>query len=353
MKSRIGLIGLGDIAQKVYLPLLSANERVDIVGIASRSLSTVDRIGSQYRIEGRYGSLKELLACGLDAVFIHSPTETHYELVMEALNAGVDVYVDKPLSYRLEESEQMAQYALERGRLLAVGFNRRFAPHYVEAKRWLEETGGFDLAIVQKQRTRQQKHHAKLTLYDDLIHMLDLLLWLGGTAAIDAYRQRVDAEERLVSATGSLVFSAGDNRAKSDDEGVEAVTAVGDSAAQLVSSGAAAAAGGGIASSSAAAGQFSMVRYAGADLERLELHGGGRSAEVSNMEAANFYTPSQGVRSASFGSWDGILYRRGFAGCVEHFLDSLRTPDSCSIRADRVLETHRLVERLADRMLVL
>ncbi|MGO4269585.1 gfo/Idh/MocA family oxidoreductase, partial [Paenibacillus sp. TAF58] len=42
MKKRIGLIGLGDIAQKVYLPLLSTNEQVEIAGIMSRAPETVE-----------------------------------------------------------------------------------------------------------------------------------------------------------------------------------------------------------------------------------------------------------------------------------------------------------------------
>jgi virulence factor len=321
MSTRIGLIGLGDIAGKVYLPLLANDPSVHIAGVASRSLSTVERIAGQYRIAGRGTSVKELLDFGVDAVFVHSPTETHFDIVTECLSAGVDVYVDKPLSYSLEESERMAALALERGRLLAVGFNRRFAPLYMEARSWLAEVGGFDLIVAQKQRTKLQKLSARHTFYDDLIHMLDLIVWLGGDKFVAAAQsQRTDGEGRLIAASGTVAFPY--------PQSAEAASAAAEGASA----------------------QYSMIRLAGSDLEKLELHGGGRSAEVVNLESAVLSGRAEGRRTVTFGSWDSILHRRGFAGAVEHFLRCIGNPEACTIRADQVLPTHRLVERLASEV---
>ncbi|MDF2962423.1 MAG: dehydrogenase [Paenibacillus sp.] len=312
MKKRIGIIGLGDIAQKVYLPLLAADERVDIIGLSSRTAGTVKRIADQYRINGRFDSLQTLLEEKPDAVFIHSPTETHFELVMGCLKQGVAVYVDKPLSYNLGESEAMAEYALKQGVLLAVGFNRRFAPMYQRAKAWLEEAGGFELCAVSKHRTKLQKHSARQTVYDDLIHMLDLLLWLGGERYdVQHYTGHTDEAGRLLSGAGGLVFADSNQEAN------------------------------------ARYGQFSMVRRSGADQEKLELHGSYRSAEVVNMESATLSAASASPQTCSFGSWDTVLHRRGFAGIIEHFLHSLDHPETCSVRAERVLAVHALAERLS------
>ncbi len=304
---KVGIIGLGDIAQKAYLPVLAAHSGVEIGGVMSRSAETVERVGRSLRVAGRYTSLDRLLGeQELDAVFVHSPTETHYEIVMRCLQAGVPVYVDKPLSYDIGESEEMAACALETGKLLAVGFNRRFAPLYAEAKAWMEAAGGFRLCTAEKHRTRQQKHGAKQTLYDDLIHMMDLVLWLSGEAEPAAhYRQQTDAEGRLLWAAGTLALSSGQGEAT-----------------------------------------FSMVRSAGMDLERLELHGGGRSARVVNLEQGVFAEAGGAARETGFGSWEPISLRRGFTGAVEHFLGSLSDPAVCSISADKVLPVHRLIERL-------
>ncbi|OXM88306.1 Gfo/Idh/MocA family protein [Paenibacillus rigui] len=316
MKKRVGLIGLGDIAQKVYLPLLSADPQVELAAVSSRTASTVERIADQYRIQGRYPSLEAMLESKLDAVFIHSPTETHYDLVMTCLRQGTAVYVDKPLSYNYSEAVRMAEFALEQGLLLGVGFNRRFAPMYIQAKAWLEEAGGFEQCTVLKHRTKLQQHSAKHTLYDDLIHMLDLLLWLGGEHYEQLqYHQSTNEEDQLLLGTGSLVFG------QPAEEGAFGVRF----------------------------GQFSMARRTGSDLEKLELYGNYRTAEVVNMESAVWSEQGAEPRAGAFGSWDTILHRRGFAGAVQHFLQCLDDQDRCLLRADRVLPSHELVERLASK----
>ncbi|WP_040950427.1 Gfo/Idh/MocA family protein [Gorillibacterium massiliense] len=309
-KRKVAIIGLGDIAQKAYLPVITAMDDVEITGIMSRTEETVRRIGSQYRLSGGCTDLKSLLAAGPEAVFIHTATESHFSLVMDCLKEGLHIYVDKPLSYEWKESEAMAEAAYKYGRLLAVGFNRRFAPRYREAKEWLEGAGGIAFAVAQKHRTRLQKHDAAKTVYDDLIHMLDLLLWLMGEQADSRASDadiRVDETGRLLHISGSLAFDGG-------------------------------------------SGMYAMNRSAGVDLEKLELHGFGRSAEVTNMESADLYSVAEGKRELVFGSWDSVLYRRGFTGAIGHFLAALDHPDDCEFRVDRVLATHRLADHLVSKL---
>lgn len=317
-RKKIAIVGLGDIAQKAYLPILGQHPGVQIEGILSRRRETVEAIGERYRIQGRFLELEALLARDLDAVFVHSPTETHEAIVTACLERGIAVYVDKPLAYELEACERMAEAARAQGTLLAAGFNRRFAPMYAEAKAWLEEAGGFDLCAAQKHRTRPQALSARETMYDDLIHVVDLLLWLGaGPHELLGCLQERDGDGRLLHVSGSLALGRGFSSEADGRRG-----------------------------SGGAMAWFSMNRRAGADLEKLELHGGGRSVEVTNLESAVWRDARTGESKRQFGSWETIGVRRGFAGAVEHFLETLDTPEKCTIRADRVLETHRLIERL-------
>ncbi|MFD1773060.1 Gfo/Idh/MocA family protein [Paenibacillus rhizophilus] len=303
----IALIGIGNIARKVYLPLLSQSPRVRIAGILSSSASTVESTVSAYRLPQGTCSLDELLAWDLDAVFVHAPTRNHYEIVTKCLERGLAVYVDKPLSCRLEESVKMAELAESKGLLLGVGFNRRFAPLYAEAKAWLDEAGGITHCSAVKHRTKRQKLSSRETVHDDLIHMLDLLLWLcGNDYELLRGSLHSDLEGRLVQAAGMLGWSGG------------------------------------------ASGVYSMVRDAGADLEKLELHGHGRSAEIADMERAVLYDRNASPAVRGFGSWDTILMRRGFSGVVDHFLDYIHKPSECGISALSVLPVHRLAAQLTE-----
>ncbi|WP_151734296.1 Gfo/Idh/MocA family protein ['Paenibacillus yunnanensis' Narsing Rao et al. 2020] len=304
---RVGLVGLGDIARKVYLPLLSRHEQVEVAGVLSQSPATVQRALTSYRFSKGTTDLNELLSWDLDAVFVHSPTETHYDIVMKCLEAGVSVYVDKPLSYHLEESRRMAELAGDKGLLLGVGFNRRFAPMYTAAKAWLTKGGGISHCLAVKHRTRPQACSSKETVYDDLIHMLDLLLWLnGGDYELLQGSLKADAAGRMLRSSGMLGWNEGPT------------------------------------------GMFSMVRDAGADLEKLELHGNGRSVEVTDMERAVLYEKGALPRTQGFGSWDTVQERRGFSGAVNHFLKCIHSPEQCGISASAVLSSHELAAKLAD-----
>src|SRR4051812_48586570 len=124
---KVGCIGLGDIAQKAYLPVLTTQAGTEL-HLQTRSPATLARVGDQFHIPAaqRHSDLDALLAQGLDAAFVHAPTTVHPEIVTRLLEAGVATYVDKPLAYELADAERLVKLAEERGVSLAVGFNRRY-----------------------------------------------------------------------------------------------------------------------------------------------------------------------------------------------------------------------------------
>ncbi|PNB77158.1 virulence factor MviM, partial [Pseudomonas sp. FW305-BF6] len=78
-KPRIGMVGLGNIAQKAYLPILTKETNWSFEGAYSPSKDKRKAICSQYRIQD-FSSL-QTLADQCDAVFVHSTTSTHFEIV--------------------------------------------------------------------------------------------------------------------------------------------------------------------------------------------------------------------------------------------------------------------------------
>ncbi len=117
--------------------------------------------------------MTEAIAGGVDAAFVHSATESHPAIVTELIEAGVPVFVDKPLSYRLEEAEALVELARDRGVPLMVGFNRRYAPG-IAALRDLPR----DLIILQKNRHTQPEDPRRM-VFDDFIHVADTLRFLA------------------------------------------------------------------------------------------------------------------------------------------------------------------------------
>lgn len=74
----------------------------------------------------------------IDAVIIVTPTSTHGEMIKLAAQYGKHVFVEKPLTQKLEEADEVLQVIAENKITCQVGFMRRFDPAYVEAKRRIE-----------------------------------------------------------------------------------------------------------------------------------------------------------------------------------------------------------------------
>ena len=101
-KLRIGVVGLGAIAQKAWLPVLAAAEGWTLQAAWSPGREKAQRICTAYRLP-LADSLPHL-AQQCDAVFVHCATSAHYAVVSELLNLGVHVLVDKPLADRLDDA---------------------------------------------------------------------------------------------------------------------------------------------------------------------------------------------------------------------------------------------------------
>lgn len=173
---RIGIVGLGGIAQKAWLPVLTNTAGWTLQGAWSPSRDKALRICESWRIP--YVDSLANLASGCDAVFVHSSTASHYAVVSELLNAGVHVCVDKPLAENLRDAERLVALAAQKKLTLMVGFNRRFAPLYRELKTRLGTAASLRM---DKHRTDSiGPHDLRFTLLDDYLHVVDTALWLAG-----------------------------------------------------------------------------------------------------------------------------------------------------------------------------
>ncbi|WP_055696109.1 Gfo/Idh/MocA family protein [Streptomyces prasinopilosus] len=170
---KVGCIGLGDIAQKAYLPVLATRPGVEL-HLQTRTPATLTRVADGLHLPPgqRHADLDALLGQGLDAAFVHAPTQVHPQIVTRLLEAGVPTYVDKPLAYELADSTRLVALAEERGTSLAVGFNRRFAPGYAQCADHPRE-----LILLQKNRTGLPEE-ARTMILDDFIHVVDTLRFL-------------------------------------------------------------------------------------------------------------------------------------------------------------------------------
>jgi virulence factor len=176
---RVGIIGLGAIAQKAYLPVLLGRADVTPV-LVTRNPGTLASIGDAHRVEDRFGSVDAAIASGLDAAMVHTPSATHPAVVADLLRAGVPVLVDKPLATDHATARELAELAAECGVSLMVGFNRRYAPAYRAFADWPDR----DVVTLYKHRAAAPGL-ARAMVFDDFIHVIDTLRFLVPSAMTD------------------------------------------------------------------------------------------------------------------------------------------------------------------------
>ncbi|MEU2112609.1 Gfo/Idh/MocA family oxidoreductase [Streptomyces sp. NPDC019507] len=291
---KVGCIGLGDIAQKAYLPVLTALPGVEL-HLQTRTATTLDRVAAAHHVPaGRcHTSLDSVLDAGLDAAFVHAPTTVHPGIVTRLLEAGVPTYVDKPLAYELDDSQRLVELSERTGTSLGLGFNRRFAPGYAQC---LEHPR--DLILMRKNRVGLPEDPRTLVL-DDFIHVVDTLRFLlPGPVEHTGVRARV--RDGLMHHV--VLQLSGDG-----------FTAVG-----------------------------MMNRMSGSAEEILEVSGQDAKREVLNLAEVVDHKGQPSVRRR--GDWVPVARQRGIEQAVLAFLDAVRADKFLS--AQDALATHELCERV-------
>lgn len=146
---RAGVVGAGGFARKVILPLLR-DLGVEPNVIASSSGTSAGVAARRFGAARATTDLDSVFGSdAVDAVFVLTRHDSHAELVCRGLDAGKNVFVEKPLALSEEELESVQRSLAGASGLLTVGFNRRFAPLASElADRLAGRTGPLALTIT-------------------------------------------------------------------------------------------------------------------------------------------------------------------------------------------------------------
>ncbi|MDF2924808.1 MAG: oxidoreductase [Paenibacillaceae bacterium] len=128
-KIKIGVIGVGGIAQGVHLPGIEQCGDLVLTAICDIDEEKLQKIGEKYGIEPafRFTSHHELLACPeVEAVDICTPNDCHFHIAMDAASAGKPYAVEKPITMTAEEADILALHTQKMGVKNMVCFSYRF-----------------------------------------------------------------------------------------------------------------------------------------------------------------------------------------------------------------------------------
>jgi len=135
----VGWIGAGSFSRAKLLPSLRKVGGIELLGLANATGASARGVAKSFGFRYCSTDPNEILNDpGVHAVFIGTRHHLHAPLVIAALERGKDVFVEKPLCVNETELNQIAEELGRSGRILSVGFNRRFSPFARECKSFFE-----------------------------------------------------------------------------------------------------------------------------------------------------------------------------------------------------------------------
>ncbi len=298
-KLHVGIIGLGSIAQKAYLPILCKEDNWQLVGAFSPNQSKAKQVCDSYRI--RLFTDIKALASHCDAIFVHSSTASHFEIVKSLLMLGIHVYVDKPLTENIEQSEQLIALAIKQKCMLMVGFNRRFSPFYCALKQDIKNLSS--LRMDKHRSNSVGPKDVRFTLLDDYLHVVDTVLWLAG--------QKAELISGSINATENNELFYAEHHLKINNGWITT----------------------------------SMHRKAGSQQEQIVAVEENTIYQVTNMNHWRSEN-QQGIIERQPSSWDSILVQRGFDGAIRHFIESVSNNTQPLVSGEEVISAQRLIDKM-------
>lgn len=140
---RLGLIGLGVVAQAVHLPLLrNRGDLFEVTAVCDLSAERAQRVAERFGLgaAGRFRSAEELLDSGLaDAVLVLT-SGSHGQVAGAALGRGLPTLCEKPLAYTLAEADRLERLSAKEGTPLQLGYMKLYDPAVRRAHRELAAT---------------------------------------------------------------------------------------------------------------------------------------------------------------------------------------------------------------------
>ena len=186
-KAAIGFIGAGNFAQGFLLPTLKEN--ATLIAVANQSGASAEDAKSKFGFERASTNSKDVIdASDVNTIFIAMRHGEHATLAAQALRAGKNAFVEKPLALNYEELREVAAAYQASGQKLMVGFNRRFAPLVKKMKAFFDEIAPrmifyrINAGPLPRSHWTQDETEGGGRIIGEVCHFIDTAAYLTGDA---------------------------------------------------------------------------------------------------------------------------------------------------------------------------
>ena len=195
---KVGVIGTGGISG-VHLGGYSRNPNVEIYALCDINEKNLAKRAEEYKVSRTFTDYREMLALKeLDAVSVCAWNSAHAECAIAALRAGKHVLCEKPMALNTAQAQEMEKAAKENGKLLMIGFVRRFGNDCAVLKDFIDSGSFGEIYYAKAQYLRRKgcpggwfgdkSRSGGGPLIDLGVHVIDLCRYLmGGPQPVSVY----------------------------------------------------------------------------------------------------------------------------------------------------------------------
>lgn len=302
---RVGLVGSGTFATSTLLPVIEDISAFELHAVATESGESARATGEKYDAAYVTTDYHELIEDDdVDVLVVATRHDTHAEIATEALEAGIDVHVEKPLALTEAELEGVIAAEQESVARLMVGYNRRFSS---VARELNDRFGDNTTPLMAQYRVNTDRLPEDHWVYDPEE---------GGGRIIGEVGHFVDFIQYVADAQPTRVYAASpsvDNGSRPDDNVQALIEFEDDSQATLTYT---------------TLGDNSVAK------ERVEIFGDGTVREVDNFKYGRL----------------NLRQDKGFTGEFEAFADAIHSGGTSPIPVEKLVATSRTTFALAESL---
>jgi predicted dehydrogenase len=181
---KIGVIGAGAWGKNLVRTLAELGALYAVADTVPQNRENAGQVCPQALLFDDY---RPLLHSGVNAVVIATPAHTHYTIAVAAMDAGLDVFVEKPLTLNVAEAEKLCAYAAAKGKLLMVGHLLLYKPAVEFIRNYLRDGYLGKLFTLHQERMKLGKARAvENALWSLGVHDVAALLFIVGEAPVSS-----------------------------------------------------------------------------------------------------------------------------------------------------------------------
>jgi dTDP-3,4-didehydro-2,6-dideoxy-alpha-D-glucose 3-reductase len=139
---KVAVWGLGNHAQNRILPALSMIDEVKLIGVCSRNSKVVEKSSETWNCLGWSNPDNMLSSSNVDVIYIATPISMHFTMAQKAMEAGKDVWCEKPLTCSYTDTQSLISLAEKKNRVLTESFMFLYHPQFQRVKKFIDESSG-------------------------------------------------------------------------------------------------------------------------------------------------------------------------------------------------------------------